>query len=163
MELEKIYNKAVENNLCEPWQKKMRSDLTLKNLCQMYFDGDDWAMENDFPKLGTLKEFKGKSEVFGLFTDYIGMPNIQPRMAFFGESEVKLVYSGFSVSTLIIRHNSKVNIQAVDNAIVFVNLLDNAELEIEALESSKVEVFSYNSENVKSIGNVKVQYSSFKK
>lgn len=129
----------------------------------MYFDGDDWSMENDFPSLPTLRQFKGKSEVYGLFTDFVGMPNNLTRAAFFGDSNVQMVYSGFSVSQLIIRHQTKATIKASENAIVIINLLDDSELQVDCIENARVEVFSYGNSNIKYTGDVRIHKSSFKK
>lgn len=163
MELQEIYIQAIENGLCHEWQERMKSDLSLKNLCEMYFDGDDFSMEKDFPNLETLRNFKGKTELHGLFTAYVGIPNILSKMAFFGDSDVKLNYNGFSVSQLILRHNTKAKITASDNAIVIINILDSAELEIESIQNSRVEVFSYGNSNIKYTGDVRITKTSFKK
>lgn len=162
MELQEIYKQATENNICKEWQEKMKADLSLKNLCEMYFNGDDWSMEKDFPNIETLRNFKGKTEAHGLFTDYVGMPNILSKMAFFGHSEVNLNYGGFSVSQLILRHQTKAKITASENAIIIINLLDSAELEIVAIDNSRVEVFSYGNSNIKYTGDVRITKSSFK-
>lgn len=167
METKEIYKNAKQVGLSASCKERMSSDLSVKNLCEMYFDGDDWSMEHDFPKLEILREFKGKSEVYGLFTDFVGMPNIQSKMAFFGRSDVKLNYIGFAkkqyVSQLILRHQTKAKINASDNAIVIINLLDEAELEIECIENARVEVFSYGNANIKCTGDVRIHKSRFEK
>jgi len=166
MELLEIYKQATENNICKEWQEKMKADLSFKNLCEMYFNGDDWSMEKDFPNIETLRNFKGKTEAYGLFTDYVGMPNIISKMAFFGDSNVKLNFEGFAkkqyVSMLIIRHNTKAKITVSDYAKVIINLLDNAEVEIEAIGNSMVQIFSYGNSNIKYTGDVRITKSSFK-
>lgn len=162
MNLQEVYKQAIENNLCPEWQGRMRSDLSLSNLCRMYFDGDDWSMSKDFPRLEVLRQFKGKSEVYGLFTDYVGMPNTLERMALFGNSDVKISYSGYSVSQIVLRHNTKAKITAAENSIVIINILDNAEVDIECIEDAKVTIFQYGGK-VNSSGEVKIHKSSFKK
>lgn len=162
MNLQDIYIKAKQIGLSRQCDERMSSDLSIKNLCSMYFDGDDWSMENDFPKIDVLKKFKGQSEVYGIFTDYTGMPNSIPRAAFFGYSNIQMIYNGFSVSQLVLRHNTKARITAAENAIVIVNLLDNAEVDITSLENARVEVFQYGGK-VKSTGDVRITKTSFKK
>lgn len=162
MKLIDIYIQATENGICKEWQEKMKADLSLKNLCEMYFNGDDWSMEKDFPNVDAMRHFRGVTETYGLFTDYVGMPNILPKMAFFGDSDVKLNYDGFSVSQLILRHNTKAKITASDNAIVILNIMDDAEVEIESIANSMVQVFSYGNSNIKYSGDVRITKSSFK-
>lgn len=163
MKTEDILNSAIQYNLCKPWQNKIKEDTSLENLCHMYFDGDDWSMENDFPDLKILREFKGRSDVYGLHTDFSGSKSNEFQSAYFGNSDVQLSYDGFSVGTVILRHNTKAKITTKDNAIVFINLLDNAEVEIESLGNASVSVFCYGNHNVKSTGNVKVKMSTFNK
>lgn len=163
MKLKQVYKQAVKNNLCMEWQGRMRADLSLKNLCKMYFSGDDWSMENDFPSLNILREFKGQSDKYGLYTDFSGKKTNEQDSAYFGISNILIGYNMYSVGKVIIRHQTKAKIIAKDHAIVIVNLLDNAELEIECYDKASVVVFCYNNHNVKSIGNVKVQTSTFKK
>lgn len=162
MENKIILKSAIKLKLCKEWQEKMKNDSSLENLCKMYFDGDDWSMENNFPDLNILREFKGKSDIFGIHTDFIGSNQNEFEAAYFGDSVVSLLYNNYSVGKLILRHNTKARIQTKDNAKLFINILDNAEVEIEAKDNSSVTVFCYGNHNVKSIGNVKVQNSTFK-
>lgn len=157
-----IMKLAIGQGLCKEWQERMMKDSSLSSLCGMYFDGDDWSMENDFPKADILRQFKGKSEVHGIFTDYLGMPNNLSRAAFFGDSDIKMIYNGFSVSQLVLRHNSKAKITATENAILIINILDNAEVDIECIENARVEVFQYGGA-VKCIGDVRITKTSFNK
>lgn len=163
METKEIYRSSKRIGMSPGCKERMSSNLSIENLCQMYFDGDDWSMENDFPNLETLREFKGKSEVHGLFTDFVGMPNNLSKAAFFGKSYAHLIYSGFSVSQLVIRHQTQAIIKAAENAIVIINLLDEAELEIDCIENARVEVFSYGTGKIKYTGDVRIHKSSFKK
>lgn len=157
METKEIYKKAKRIGMSLPCKERMYSDLSIKNLCQMYFDGDDWSMENDFPSLSILKEFIGKSEPFGIYTDFIGdIVNLE-EVAFFGNSEVNLKYNGFSVGNIIARHNTKMNVSALGNSILFITILDEAEVNIECSEKATVTVFRKGRRDIKSIGNVSVK------
>jgi hypothetical protein len=163
MRTNKILSLAKKQDLCREYQEKIKNDSSLENLCLMYFEGDDWAMENDFPDVKVLREFKGKSDIYGLHTDFVGVKTNELKAAYFGESKIELSYDKFSVSTLILRHATKAKIIAKDHAILIINILDHAELEIECLDDASVSIFCYDNHNVKSIGNVKVHISTFKK
>lgn len=162
MNLQEIYIEARKVGLSRKCDERMSSDLSLRNLCLMYFDGDDWSMEKDFPKIDVLRQFKGKSEVHGIFTDYVGMPNNLSKCAFFGNSNIQMIYNGFSVSQIILRHDTKATITAAETSIVIINILDNAEVDIECIENARVEVFQYGGK-VKCTGDVRITKSSFKK
>lgn len=162
MNLQELYIQAKQIGLSSKCNERMSSDLSVKNLCEMYFDGDDWSMQHDFPKIEVLRQFKGRSEVFGIFTDYVGMPNNLQRAAFFGNSKIKMIYNGFSVTQLVLRHNTRAKITASENSIVIINILDKAEVDIECIENARVEVFQYGGQ-INSSGDVRITKTIFKK
>ena len=49
---------AKKYGLCAEWYRKMLAVTTYKQLAEMYFDGDDWSMEKDFPSLSILRKHK---------------------------------------------------------------------------------------------------------
>ena len=53
-----IIEHAKAQGLCNEWYEQMKAKPTLKNLCEMYFRGDDWAKEHDFPKLKDLRKYR---------------------------------------------------------------------------------------------------------
>ena len=153
---------AKKDGICNDAFSKMCKMGDVKELCELYFSGSDWSMEHDFPRLETLKKFKGNSEKYGLYTDYNGIIKNVQRIALFGNSNSEIICDGFFVGMFIIRHDSKAKIKTSGNSILFVNILDNSFVEIEAAENSKVTVFQYgNSSNFRIIGNVEIKESKF--
>lgn len=129
--------------LCEEWTAKMINATTFKALADMYFEGDDWSMENDFPSAEVVKKYKGGIEPYGIKLDASGIYENQRNIAFLGKSKAELNYQGFSVGKVIVRHLSKVKIVASGNAKVFINLLDTAKIDVECLENAKVFIYNY--------------------
>lgn len=137
---------AKKSNICSEYFSDMAKQSNIAPLCEMYFKGSDWAMENDFPKLDILRKFKGNSEQYGIFTDYVGqlsMLSVLNRKAFFGNSRVRIDAKSFSVSEIYIRHNSLVNIFASENAIMVINILDDAKVKIYCTDEADVKIFCY--------------------
>lgn len=148
---------AKKKGICKEWFSSMLKQGDIRPLCAMYFKGDDWAMENDFPSLETLRKFKGNSDQYGLHTDFVGGLENEQQTALFGDSEAKLNYNEFFAGVLIVRHNSKAKITASGNAFLVINLLDSAFVEIEATENAKVSVYQYgNKSNFIITGNVEI-------
>lgn len=155
---------AKKQKLCKPYLAEMTKATEIKPLCEMYFRGDDWAMENDFPALEVLRKFKGKSDEHGLHTDFKGKLENQKQIALFGKSEAELNYTDFFVGNLIVRHDAKAKIEARGNAFLVVNLLDAALVEIKTFENAKVLVFQYGTNaNFIITGNVEVKEGKFGK
>lgn len=155
---------AKKQKLCKPYLADMTKATDIKPLCEMYFKGDDWSMEKDFPSLEVLRKFKGKSDEYGLHTDFKGDLENERQTALFGKSEAKLNYTDFFAGVLIIRHNSKAKITLSGNSYLMLNLLDSATVEIEATENAKVSVFQYgNNSNFIITGNVEIKEGKFGK
>ena len=155
---------AKNYGLCAEWYKKMLSVTTYKQLADMYFDGDDWSMEKDFPSLSLLRQHKIAILPYGLVVDSTEKFENNFRIAFFGNSESEICYSDYAVGNMIVRHQSKVKIKAYGNAKVFVNLIDEARVEIEATENAEVIIYNYGQRtNYHNQGNVQVKKSSWEK
>ena len=132
---------ATEKGICKPWREDM-AKATMKEYCEMFFKGSDWAMEKDFPSLGLLRKYKTTSH-YGLYTDAKVKKGNAEQIAFFGESESELEYDEHHIGEIYIRHKSNIKILAKDNSIVYVTIADGATVEIEAEENAKVTVYQY--------------------
>ena len=132
---------ATEKGICKPWREDM-AKATMKEYCEMFFKGSDWALEKDFPSLGLLRKYKTTSH-YGLYTDAKVKKENAKQIAFFGESESELEYNEHHIGEIYIRHKSNVKIIAKDNSIIYVTITDGATVEIEAEESAKVTVYQY--------------------
>ncbi|MEJ8582490.1 hypothetical protein JSO63_02595 [Riemerella anatipestifer] len=141
MTTREVINEIEKIGICEEWKSEMLASPTVPMLCRMFFDGDDWSLKNNFPSEEMLKHFKGQTEPHGLFLDASGKVETMAKMAFFGYSNVELNYGDFSVSSLILRGNSKAKITAKDYSVVFVTVLDNAEVVVEEQDHAKVKIF----------------------
>lgn len=128
-------------------------------MCSKYYADDSWAIANDFPNVNLLRQhFKGHAENYGFYVDFKGEIVARSRLAVFGDSAAEAIFEDYSVSVLIVRHNSKMKIKAIDNAFLMINVLDSASVEIEAENSSKVIVYQYGTNSkVKQCGNVEIK------
>ena len=155
---------AKKYGLCAEWYRKMLSVTTYKQLAEMYFDGDDWSMEKDFPSLSILRKHKGAILPYGLVVDSTEKFENNFRIAFFGTSESEIYYSDYAVGNVIVRHQSKVKIKASGSSKVFINLIDEARVEVEATENAEVIIYNYGQRtNYSNKGNVQVKKSSWER
>ena len=155
---------AKKYGLCAEWYRKMLSVTTYKQLADMYFDGDDWSMEKDFPSIELLRKHKGDILPYGLVVDSTEKFENNFRIAFFGNSESEISYSGYSVGNVIVRHQSKVKIKASGSSKVFVNLIDEASVEVEATDEAEVFIYNYGPQtNYSNKGNVIVKRTSWER
>lgn len=156
-----IVTEARKKGLCKEWFADFLKDNSIKHLCERFFEGSDWTMENDFPTLSILQKFKYEAELYGLFADYEGVSGFQ-KSAFFGKSKAEIVASGCDVKEIYIRHDSELKLTISGNAYVVVNVLDNAKVDIDISGEAQLTVYNY-SENSTIVGkgNFKVLKSYF--
>lgn len=137
-QIDKLHKQGL---ICREWTEEMHKDGSLKQLCKMWFDGSDWSTENNFPDLSVLKNYRGESDLYGLFTDRKGVVNALPQMAFFGESDVTIKLDKYAVCQIYIRHNSRVKIITDETVIVEVNMYDSAKLEHD--DRGNINIYQY--------------------
>lgn len=144
--------------------KEMIKESDVSPLCRKFFAEDNWCMENDFPALDILRRFKNKSGDYGIYTDFVGRVPNRSHIALLGNSNASIAFDGFSVTSMIVRHDSKATIYATGNAFIILNLLDSAFVEIETSENAKVSVFQYGTNsNFRITGNVEIKEGKWEK
>jgi len=156
---------AKKFGLCAEWYKSMLAVTTYQQLAQMYFDGDDWSMEKDFPSIELLRKHSGAIFPYGMIVDSVSEKfENNFRIAFFGNCDSEITYNNYSVGNVIVRHQSKVKIIAKENSKVFVNVMDNAEICVIATQDAEVIIYNYG-QNVKykNEGNVTIKRKSWER
>ncbi len=156
MNIETIIQLAKKQELCDEWHQDMLQNPTLENLCEMFFKGDDWAMDNNFPTPEMLRAFPETAQ-YGLFVDTSYQGNAPQRIAFFGDSDAVLDSDGYQVSEIYLRQNSKLKITAKGVSKIFITVLDNAVIEAETMQNARIVIFDKRKEGADDLkGNIKV-------
>lgn len=141
MELvQQIKQYGIEKGLCRLWQMKLKPDLGIDALAELYIRGIDFCISNDYPTLDFIRtNFRGKCEAYGVYVDDNVVEKNKKDVVLNGDCKAMLEYDGFSVSSVYIRHNSKASITVGDHAIVTIDVFDNSYLAI-AVAGSDAEV-----------------------
>lgn len=153
--IEQIKKDGADKGLCQLWQMKLREDLEMKELIELYIRGIDFCISEDFPTLNFIREhFKGQCEPYGVYVDdEIGQLKNAPDVVLNGDCKAMLEYDEYTVSRVFIRHNSKAAINLGDNAHVTVDIFDNSDIVIAtAGHDAKVIVKVYGNAKLKTIG-----------
>lgn len=156
MNIETIIEQAKKQGICVEWHKDMQQNPTLETLCEMFFKGDDWAMDNNFPTPEMLRAFPETAQ-YGLFVDTSYQGNAPQRIAFFGDSDTVLDSDGYQVSEIYLRQNSRLKITAKGMSKIFITALDNTVIEAEAMQNARIVIFDKRKTNNDVLeGNIKV-------
>ena len=161
MELvEQLKNDAINKGLCALWQRKLKPGMTTKDLVQLYVEGIDFCVCEDFPTLEFLRNnFKGACEEFGVFVDDDITESINmPDMVLNGACRALLEYTEYSVSRIFMRHTSKAAINVSDHAIVTIDAFDDTELVVATSNKGIAYINLYGNANVEAVGsNIKIR------
>ncbi len=154
MEQEKLIqvlkNDAVGKGLCVPWQSKFRQGMSIEALIKMYIKGIDFCISENYPALDFLRtEFKGICEPYGVFIDEsdIRLHNLSD-IVLNGKCSVELDYSGYSVSRIYTRHESRTKVESSGNARVTIDAFDRSNTVICAKDTSNVVISLYSNATV---------------
>ena len=153
--IEQLKKDAIAKGLCELWQSKFKTDLSLEMLSKMYIKGIDFCISEDYPTLDFLRdEMKGQCELYGIFIDDIIQNSNLKDVVLNGNCKAELSYFGYSVCRIYARHGSVVNIEASENSYLTIDCFDNSVLNINTTDKSKVTVAQYGNSIVNVRGNL---------
>ncbi|WP_312900191.1 hypothetical protein [Chryseobacterium taichungense] len=141
MKTDFILTKIKDYNPCKDGFQTAVKDSSMKSLCSLFFANSDWALRENFPSKEVLQKYRGYYEQYGVFYQSNSLLK-GLRMAIF-DCVSELSFSGFDISEIIIRGNSKITVKASDYSKLFITVLDDAELIIEREETANVNIFRY--------------------
>lgn len=159
--IQQIKQDGAQKDMCRLFQMRLKPDLTIKDLAELYFRGMDFCISKDFPTVEFMRDnFKGKSEQYGVFVDDLDVDVRNERnVALLGDCNAQMIYDGFSVSRVYVRHNSQAKITVLGYANLSVDVFDNAQVAIAvAGTKAKVLVNVYGNAKVVSTGSVKITH-----
>ncbi|MGV8135923.1 MAG: hypothetical protein AB2L20_11970 [Mangrovibacterium sp.] len=123
-------------------------------MARMFVKGIDFCISENYPTLEFLRQnFMGLLIEHNIFIDDKDIVRVNvPDVVLNGDCIANLFYSGYTVSRLYIRHDSKATILTDGHSILTIDAFDNATVNIDILESSKVIINLYG--NAKAVPNV---------
>lgn len=151
MELvEQLKQDGIAKGLCRPWQAKLKSDASTKRLVELFINGIDFCVNNDYPTLDFLREhFRGISEPYGAYVDDIVDEWDKPDVVLNGNCKGTLGYGGYSVSRAVVRHTSNVTAKVFGHAHLTIDLFDDSALTLVVSgKDARVLVNKYGNSNV---------------
>lgn len=136
-----LKEEAVKLGLCVAWTESWGSP-TKEQLVDMYINGLDFCILNNYPSNEFIKKHFGKiAEGKGVFTD-AKVDLLNPAIAILnGSCTGQITLTGFTSRDIHVRHNSKVKIVIRDNAKAFIRVYDNAHAIVENQTESRSYVY----------------------
>lgn len=123
--------------LCAEWTEAWKDDSAIDELLDKFVKGFDFCIKNDYPTLDfSRKHFSDKKEILHrhniYFDEEVNIENANSgTYIFVGDCTGTIVFKGFSVGAIYLRHNCKIKVVADENSKVFVRMYDNSMCEKE--------------------------------
>ena len=118
---------------CREGLMKLRPDMDVRGLVNLYFDEHRFCIRNDFPSLTFLRNnFKGKSEPYGVYIDSVARKVNCRDISLNGTSKAMLLYNGHIVANLYVRNESMAVVTVRGHAFVIIDVFDDAHLMVAA-------------------------------
>ena len=117
--------------ICKDWAARLTGEETTERMLELFISEpqfQEFCFENDYPSLEMLREIADVAEQFNVIIDRKSHLLNPAFAAIFGNSEVSIECSGYSVCCIVARHDSIVTVSSCDHAIVDVQLYDNAQV-----------------------------------
>lgn len=126
-----LRNKAIEFGLCNDWQTKIWNKvLSYQDLIAIYIRGFDFSVDNDWIDYEFIKK------VFPIEELHKGNIYLDEKVnitdggngyyVFLGNCEAEVSIDGIKATTIYVRHQSHVNVNASGGAKVFVTYYDQS-------------------------------------
>lgn len=121
---------ARANGLCNEWFGSWGDDDTIDMCLDRYVRGFDFAVNNDYPSLDFIRRnFKDEDLLrHHVYLDKVAEVDAMQSgyYIFLGDSDCCLVADGFIAVTVYCRHNSRIDVRAINGARVFVTYYDDS-------------------------------------
>lgn len=163
--IQQLKKDGIEKGLCRMWQMKLKSDLSIKSLVELFINGIDFCIKNDYPTLDFMRQnFRGKCESYGAYVDDEVFEKNRRNIVLNGDCKAMLEYDGYTVANLYVRHGSKGAINVSDHAIVTIDAFDDSDIAVAVSGGDAVVLVNiYGNAKVECIGlGIKVFYKNKK-
>ena len=139
-----LAKEAKKHGICQEWHDQMKGSNDKDALIQMYLDGIDFCLSNDYPSNDYIrKNFKGKMEQYGIHLDeHLNALNNRYLVAL-GKCSGCLEMNSFNVSEVFLKHGSELKIAATDDSFIMIDQFDNSKLRLTASGNSRVCINHY--------------------
>lgn len=126
-----LRNKAIRYGLCEQWQNEIwNKNLSIPELLAIYIKGFDFSVKNDWLDYDFIKEVFPVEELHkaGIYIDeeVDVTADMSGYYVFLGKCTGRLTATGFVSLRVYVRHNSNINLMALDGARMIATFYENS-------------------------------------
>ena len=130
-------------NACAPGVDVFNKTNTNNDIIGLFWEYIDFCLAMNFPSIDFLENNIKAMNCQNLYVNQdVEFDNIK-RASFFGRCTANLRFSGYAVSRLYVKQNSKININASERSIIIVDALDTSDISVNTMDDAIVIVNLY--------------------
>lgn len=119
----------IKDVVCDDWKGRINGKMSTQEMLQLFIEEpqvQEFCLERNYPSIEQLKSIKDECAKMGIVVDdTLDLEN--PKHLFmFGDSMVKVSFTGYAVGQITARHDSYIIIEKSPESVVVVNLYDDA-------------------------------------
>lgn len=137
---------AKKHGICKEWHSRLKlmSPDDKRGLVQMYLDGIDFCLNNNYPSNDFIKRYFSDVAVeMGVFVDKDISVENSPKCVCLGTTCGIIKTSDFAVCEIFAKHEAELNVTASGDSFIVIDVFDNAVVNIHTFDRAKVCVNRY--------------------
>lgn len=159
-----LKGQAVALGLCREWTNAWGDGLSDEELCERFLRGIDFCIKHDWPDKEYIKahfdeDFRHRHGVFvdEDLRDFVAHYADLDKVVLLGDCRGVLQFTGFSVCSVYVRHDSVVTIDANNLSLLHVYAYDRSKVHVVGDSAHNVYVYSYDDSFITKEGRVIVR------
>ncbi len=128
--MKNLITDKVKEVTCSNWQNRISGEETTSEMVQLFLTEpqvQEYCLTHNYPSLQQLEEIADDVEKMGVIINRSSQSLNPTHLFAFGNSKVKVEFTGYAVGQITARHNAIVEVEKSPESIVIINLYDNAE------------------------------------
>lgn len=134
---------AISHGLCKQWTDEWGDGVGIDGLIDKFVRGIDFCIREDWPSVSQMKEFLPEANIHGVYIDQHGISVRNPHILILNGDCDGNVFVDEGVSTIWVRHTSRVYVRVRRGGCAFVRVLDESRVKIDCGFFSDCKAFVY--------------------
>ena len=160
---ERLKRDARINGLCDQWYNSWGTNNNMQQLIDKYLRGLDFVCKRDFPSLSFIKE-NFSTEILhsnNIFIDEdIQLKNPKNICVLNGQCTGSILFDGYSICDVYVRHNCDITIDCSKFSKVFINVYGKSKVRVCQKDIASVYIYIHGEcSTIETDGNVLIRKS----
>ena len=135
-QFEQLRKDGIQLGMCEKFRNLWNENTTLDDLCQMFYSGQDFCIEHNYPSIEQIlsldEDVLVKHHIYASGKHKVSTTE---KMIILGDADVELVVPDYrQIPDIYVRHNAHLTISLGKYAFAYVSVFDNGSVSVTSKE-----------------------------